>query len=386
MMNDKVKISIKYIAWDIYFKACTYAPIDDNKIFYESFLGKSYSDNPKALYEHINSTKGYKAIWSVERKHKIPGNAKQVKRLGIKYFYHLATAKYIITNSRMPKEFVKSSDQVLVQTWHGTPLKKLVHDVQSYSKADQDQLEYLQNFDNDVQQWDYLISQNAYSTSKFKSAFKYEGEILEYGYPRNDILNNYDDLTIKLLKEQYGIKNDEKVLLYTPTYRDNQVDDNHKYVQQIKLDLDLLQKRVGNWKIIIKVHYLIAKDLEIANENVILAKISTDINDLMLMSDCLLTDYSSIMFDFANLKKPMIFFAYDFKEYEKEIRGFYQDYQMMICGKNIKNTNELIKILKNFNNYKNQYSEQLKLFATTYTSLDDGQVSEKIIKKIIGEK
>lgn len=385
MMNEIVKNSIKFIIWDVIFKLFTYLPINQKKVFFESFLGKSYSDNPKALYEELNKSSSYHAIWSVKKKQNIPGNAKQVKRLGLRYLYHLATAKYIIVNSRMPKEFVKADDQILIQTWHGTPLKKLANDIEKFTMPNQTAETYLQEFDADVAKWDYLISQNAYSTKMFKSAFKYEKEIIEIGYPRNDYLLNHDKLNVKLIKEQYGIKPEEKVLLYAPTYRDNQVNEMENYIQTIKLDLEQIQKRASEWKIIIRVHYLIAEQIDINNENVIVAKEQADINDLMIIADCLLTDYSSVMFDYANLKRPIIFYAYDLKEYEKKTRGFYQDYKMMICGKNIKNTNDLIKILKNFNNYKNQYTEQIEAFHDQYAYLDDGKVSERIINKIFGE-
>ncbi len=386
MMNETLKTSIKFILWNVIFRIFMYLPQQENKVFFESFLGQSYSDNPKALYEELSKSGTYKSVWSMKKKTSIPGNAIQVKRLGIKYLYHLATAKYIIVNSRMPKEFKKSESQILVQTWHGTPLKKLGHDIKEFTMPNQTAETYLSEFDEDVAKWDYLLSPNAYSTSKFKSAFQFEGEIIESGYPRNDALINSNKQTISLLKQKHGIDSLDRVLLYTPTYRDNSYDDSNSYIQAIKLDLELMAKRLGDWKIILRVHYLIAQNIDIDLPNVIIPKQSVDINELILISDCLITDYSSVMFDYANVNKPIIFYAYDIDEYAKETRGFYQEYQKMICGENIKDTNDLIKILKNFTNYRQRYSEQRKLFSETYCALDDGKVSEKVIRKIMGEK
>ncbi len=386
MMNETLKTSIKFILWNVIFRIFMYLPQQENKVFFESFLGQSYSDNPKALYEELSKSGTYKSVWGMKKKTSIPGNAIQVKRLGIKYLYHLATAKYIIVNSRMPKEFKKSESQILVQTWHGTPLKKLGHDIKEFTMPNQTAETYLSEFDEDVAKWDYLLSPNAYSTSKFKSAFQFEGEIIESGYPRNDALINSNKQTISLLKQKHGIDSLDRVLLYTPTYRDNSYDDSNSYIQAIKLDLELMAKRLGDWKIILRVHYLIAQNIDIDLPNVIIPKQSVDINELILISDCLITDYSSVMFDYANVNKPIIFYAYDIDEYAKETRGFYQEYQKMICGENIKDTNDLIKILKNFTNYRQRYSEQRKLFSETYCALDDGKVSEKVIRKIMGEK
>ncbi len=386
MMNETLKTSIKFIMWDILYRLFMFFPQDENKVFYESYLGQSYSDNPKALYEEMLKTGNYKAIWSLKKKTRIPGNAKQVRRLGISYLYHLATAKYIIVNSRMPKEFKKNENQILIQTWHGTPLKKLGHDIKEFTMPNQTAETYLSEFDEDVAKWDYLLSPSAYTTSKLKSAFNYDGEIIECGYPRNDILINSNKQNISLLKNKYDIKSEDRVLLYTPTYRDNCFDDTNSYTQAIKLDLELMTKRLSDWKIILRVHYLIADELNIDLPNVIIPDQSVEISELMLISDCLLTDYSSVMFDYANLNKPIVFYAYDLKEYANETRGFYQDYSKMICGENIKDTNDLIKILKNFTNYRQRYAEQLKLFSEAYCSLDDGQASEKVIRKIMGEK
>ncbi len=384
-MKETLKTSIKFLMWDVIFRLFTYFPQDEKKIFYESFLGKSYSDNPRGLYEEISKNYDYKAVWSFQQKQSITGNAKQVKRLSLKYFYHLATSRYIIVNSRMPKEFKKAEDQILIQTWHGTPLKKLGFDIKNFTMPDANEKSYLNDFALDAQKWDFLLSQNPYSTSKFKSAFRFEGEIIELGYPRNDALVNSSTTKIKLLKEKYNINANDKVLLYAPTYRDNSYNDSSKYTQQIKIDLEMLNKRLPEWKIILRVHYLIANEIKGELNNTIIPKSNADINELMLISDCLMTDYSSLMFDYANLNKPMIFFAYDLQEYSNETRGFYQDYQKMICGENIKNTKDLVKILKNFTNYTQRYSEQRKLFSEVYCPYDDGKVSEKIVKNILGD-
>ncbi len=386
MMNETVKSSIKFLMWDVFYKFCCLLPQQENKVFYESFLGKSYSDNPKAMYEAFQKIGSYKAVWSINKKQNIPGNAKQVKRLGPRYFYHLATAKYVIVNSRMPMEYVKREGQIFVQTWHGTPLKKLAHDMQNFKMPNQTAETYLADFSKDIENWDYLLSQNAYATSKFKSAFKFEKEIIEMGYPRNDVLYKFDDLNVKMIKEKYQIKEDEQVLLYAPTYRDNQYDENNDYTQQIKLDLDLLNKRLKNWKIILRVHYLIAQKIECEYENIIISPIAADINEQLIIADCLLTDYSSIMFDYANLRRPMIFYAYDLAEYSTETRGFYQDYQKLICGESIRDTNALIKILKSFTNYQNRYKAEIDLFAEAYASNDNAAASEEVIKYLIGEK
>ncbi len=388
-MKQTIKKNIQSNVWSGLFEGLCKLPINENKIFFESFLGKSYSDNPKALYEAIvkdQMGENLQLIWSVKNKQFIPGNGKQVKRMHFSYFYHLATAKYIITNSRMPIGFKKRNGQILIQTWHGTPLKTLGYDIKKITNPNTTSEEYLTNFQNDVDNWDYLLSQNAYSTSIFKRAFKYSGRIIEEGYPRNDKLIKYDNYQIESIREKYQINNDDKVLLYAPTYRDYFYD-NNQYKSEIKLDFNQVLKRCPEWKIIVRDHYLIEDEGNRFNhERIIVPDENEDINNLMLLSHALLTDYSSVMFDYSNLQRPIIFNAYDLEKYEDKTRGLYQAYLRMIPGKNVLKTDELIKILKNMTNYQRQYSNELKQFCETYCGLDDGNVAQKVIKIIFGGK
>ncbi len=385
MMKEILNRKAKVIAWNYVFKALTKLPLNDEKVFFESFLGKSYSDNPKAIYENMIDTHNFKYVWSTQNKKEIIGNAKQVKRLGITYFYHIATAKYLVVNSRMPIGFQKRKGQVYVQTWHGTPLKRLGHDIKKYTMPNTDKEQYLKEFDRDVANWDYLISPNQYSSEHLKSAFKFDKEIIEMGYPRNDFLTNYSEYNVKVIKNRYNLNVNDKVLLYAPTYRDNKYDKNKKYTQQIRLDLALLQKKCPEWKIIIRTHYLVGKEIDLTKyKNVIIPESDVDINELMIVADCLMTDYSSIMYDFAILDRPMVFFAYDLPEYQNATRGFYKKYHKVVPGENIKDTQKLVSILKNLPNYQLKYNSKVDAFRERYCSYEDGNVSKRIIKKVFG--
>ncbi len=387
MKKETLNKNIKIIAWNYVYKLFTKLPLDENKVFFESFLGQSYSDNPKALYEKMISWDKYKFIWSVKHKQEITGNAKQVKRLRLTYFYHLATAKYLITNSRMPNEYQKRDGQVYIQTWHGTPLKRLGHDIVKYTMPNTTKEKYLAEFDADVKKWDYLISPNMDSTKNLTSAFKYNGVVIEKGYPRNDYLQNYSEHDIRVIKNRYQIREDEKVLLYTPTYRDNKYNKNNKYTQQMKLDLATLQKKCPKWKIIVRMHYLINDEIDLSNyKNVIIPKNNVDICELMIISDCLLTDYSSVMFDYSILNRPMIFYAYDLPQYQNATRGFYENYHKIIPGENIKDTQKLVNILKNMKNYQHKYAGKLVKFNEKYCNYDDGNVANSVLETIFRGK
>ena len=185
--------------------------------------------------------------------------------------------------------------------------------------------EYKRNFYNNVQTWDYLISQNRYSTEIFRKAFGFDKEILEIGYPRNDILfrkNNREE--ISRIKEMLGLRQDKRIILYAPTWRDDEYYANGLYKFNTGLNFPLLMKELKEDTIwIVKYHYLIHDYIDWSDyEGFVYAfDKSYDISYLYLISDMLVTDYSSVMFDYSILRRPMFFYCYDLCEYKDKLRG-----------------------------------------------------------------
>ena len=232
-------------------------------IFFESFLGKNYSDSPKYIYEYLlQSNENYQYVWSVNEKFQIPGNAKQVKRFSLKYFYYIARANYWVSNSRIPKYLTKPKGTTYLQTWHGTPLKKLVFDMDNIYSADP---KYKENFYVQSRRWDYLSSPNEYSSEIFKRAFHYNKQLLEFGYPRNDILYQWNHVSqIDKLKKAMQIPLDKKVILYAPTWRDNDFVARGKYNFQLQLTLRKMQEKFGSeYVVLLRMHYFIANQIDI---------------------------------------------------------------------------------------------------------------------------
>lgn len=157
------------------------------------------------MFEHRYN---FKFVWVYSsKKLMIPGNPKQVKRFSLKYFYYLARAKYWVSNSRMPKTLIKPKGNVYLQTWHGTPLKTLVFDMKEVYSANPN---YKKDFYYQSRRWDYLISPNEYSSTIFKRAFMFNKKLLEYGYPRNDLLYNAGLEDIKKIKQNLNLPEDKK--------------------------------------------------------------------------------------------------------------------------------------------------------------------------------
>ncbi|WP_238018046.1 bifunctional glycosyltransferase/CDP-glycerol:glycerophosphate glycerophosphotransferase [Oceanobacillus jordanicus] len=382
-IKDGLKTRRKFFVL-LYRRVFMRLPIKENVVFFESFLGKSYSDSPKYIYEYLlNNNLGYKCVWSVRETKDIPGNPIQVKRFSLRYFYYLARAKYWVSNIRLPKSLNKREGNVYLQTWHGTPLKTLVLDQKDIFSADP---KYKENFYIQSRRWDYLSSPNQYSSDIFRRAFKFEKEMLEFGYPRNDILyQKNNDSNIKEMKEKLQIPLNKKVILYAPTWRDDEFFSRGNYKFTLRLELDKMQENLSDdYIILLRTHYHIANRLDVSDYQGFVYDFSVydDIAELYLVSDILITDYSSVFFDYAHLKRPILFYTYDIEKYRDQLRGFYFDMEQEVPGPLLMTTDEVVNAVENINEVSKKYSDKYENFYNKYCLWDDGQASEKTVKAV----
>lgn len=361
-------------------------PLKERYVF-ESGVGVQYSDSPKAIYEElIRRNPDAECVWFYDKTSFIhPMTTKVIKRLSPEYYYYLATSKYWINNQNFPHYITKRKKTVYLQTWHGTPLKKMLFDLKKVYGREKG---YLQRVENAKNQWSYLISQNSYATTHFRTAFRYDGPILEEGYPRNDILvnNSEKELIINKIKHAYDIPSSKKIILYAPTFRDNAKVEN-KFESNLKIDFEGFNKRFGEeYVLLMRMHVTVSSDIEIPKKykhSVINVSSYPDIQELYLMTDILITDYSSVLFDFAVLERPMLFYAYDLEEYKNDIRGAYLDYEKEVPGKIVRNQTELFDAIDNIEELKIEYKDKLNEFKQKYAPLDDGNAAKRIVEKVL---
>lgn len=358
----------------------------DNWVFCESFFGKSYSDSPKYVYEYVqkNYPGKYRFIWVINKKHTvIPYKHKKVRRFSIGYVYYLARCKYYIFNGRQPEWVVKRSGNVFLQTWHGTPLKKLVFDIEDINSATP---RYKNQTYRQSRAWDYLIAANQFSSTTFRRCFKYEKTMLETGYPRNDIMHYPDrDRIAQELKAKLGIPADKKTILYAPTWRDDEYYVKGQYKFKLQLDLNLMREKMGkDYVILLRTHYFIADKLDVTGVEDFAYNFSDydDISELYLISDYLITDYSSVFFDYANLKRPMLFYTYDLEKYRDILRGFYIDIEEELPGPLLFTTEEVIDAFEHIDEIAEKYRDKYKVFYEKYCSWEDGQASKRVAEAV----
>lgn len=351
-------------------------PVKKNKIFFLSYYGAQYGCNPKYiseyLVEHYPKDK-FDIVWGfndVESKEHIKG-IRTVKIMTLKYFYELCTSKVFITNFRTTSLFVKRQEQYYIQTWHSSlRLKKIEKDVEPTLEVD-----YIHMAKEDSQKCDLLLSGCRFSTEIFKRAFWYNGEILECGTPRNDIFFG-KSLIQDEIRNKLKLEKEKKIILYAPTFRKNEGlevynIDYEKVIQGAK------EKFKGEWVVLVKLHpHLLSESSKlVVGDNVIDVTKCDDIQELLSISDILISDYSSLMFDFAISKKPCFLYTPDLDRYISKDRGLYFDINELPFGVS-KNNNELFINIKNFDN--KEYKRKIRDFSRKIGSFEDGHTCEKI--------
>lgn len=365
-------------------------PKDKKMIIFESFLGMQYSDNPRAIYEYMIKHKSkYNMYWSFEKKAiKSFENEeiKRVRRFSLKWLFLMTRAKYWVSNSRLPLWIPKPKQTVYVQTWHGTPLKLLADDMHEVHMPGISTEIYKRNFLQEAKKWDFLISPNEYSTKIFKRAFQFNKVVIESGYPRNDFLfQSNTPKKIQNLKNKNNLPIDKRVILYAPTWRDTQFYGQGKYKIGLEMDLERLRKEFGDkYIIILRLHYLIEENIDLTEYESFIFDFSyyKDIRELYVMADLLITDYSSVFFDYANLRRPMLFYIYDLEDYRDNIRGFYFDFESKAPGPLVKTTEEMIKEIKRIEGNSFQSSKEMEEFYRDFCNLEDGNATRRVVGKI----
>lgn len=389
LVSYKKSLLIKL--YSIIFYIIGILPKKKKLIIFESYLGKQYSCNPRAIYEYLNEQSAkydFEMVWSVDKRFE-----KEFKKWSLKYsirfsldwLIKMATAKYWITNSRLPLWLPKPKNTIYIQTWHGTPLKKLANDMNEVHMPGTNTEKYKKNFLEESSKWDYLISPNKYSTSIFKNAFQFNKKILEFGYPRNDLLSLKGDENYKdKIKNKLKIDNGKKVVLYAPTWRDNVFYEKGKYKFDLPFSVEELYSEFGNEIVILlRMHYLVAESFNLEKYNDFIKDLSKydDIRDLYIISDILITDYSSVFFDFALLKRPIIFYTYDLVNYRDTLRGFYFDIEKKAPGVLVFTTEQLKKELRKQVSQP-LLSENYLQFYNEFCYLEDGEATKKIVTEL----
>lgn len=373
---SRIKTILKYIVYNFF----TLFPIKKNKIICNNFMGKGFGDNPKYIVNELIKQKvDCDIVWVC--KHKYAASLPENVRIITKWYgilYEFATSKIWISNIRLPRYLRKRKKQFYIQTWHGgIGLKKVEKDViNSLSKG------YVKDAIYDAKQTDLMIANCDFIKNLYLNSFWYNGPVFCDGLPKHDLLLQKDIIKNEMIIKKYNLDG-YNLLLYAPTFRKEMTSE--VYNIDFKALINTLNKKTNKkWKIIVKLHPGISSPEKYINFNKDVLNLSEqdDINDLYSISDILISDYSSTIFDFMLTMKPVFIFATDIDEYKKD-RDFYFDLKELpfAIATNNKQLMENIKSHEN-NDMIKKYNSFNKKYGVNSTSNSSEKIVEIIKEKI----
>ncbi|MFD9125333.1 CDP-glycerol glycerophosphotransferase family protein [Kitasatospora sp. NPDC059571] len=367
------------------YPAARQLPLRD-AVLYDVFSGRGYADSPKAVHaELVRRGAELEHLWVVDdAQAEAPPGARAVRAHSAEWYEAYATSRYVVGNTHFPDFLERRPGQVVVQTWHGSLLKRIAHDVENAWLADHG---YLTALDRETPHWSVLVSPSAFATPILQRAFRYKGEVLESGYPRNDALAAGADAAA--VRRRLGVPDGKRIVLYAPTWREDQQRANGDGYE-LGLQLDLAAARAelaADHVLLVRPHAHVREPLPGAGDGFLFdVGDYPDVQELLLAADVLVTDYSSIMFDFAITGRPVLFFTYDLEHYRDTLRGFYFDFEAEVPGPLLPTSGELVAALRDLagpDTITPKYAEAYRRFRATHCALDDGRAAVRVVDRML---
>lgn len=360
------------------------SPIDEKTVLYEAYHGQSMTGNPYAVFKELISHptyKNYKHIWAVNENVPVPTEYKDMNNIhfvqpkSAEYNKYLATAKYLISDTTFPYYFQKREEQIYANIWHGTPLKHMGIDIKNRGLTDH------RNIQHNFLYTDYMVSPNKFTYETMLRSHDvhniYSGYVLDTGYPRVDLMFNADK---EKIRQSLSVPSGKKVILYAPTWR-GKLSNKDDMSQHLLDEVEKIKSNVSDeYTVLLKSHYYAYKFFKENGMEHLCVPDSMDTNEVLSITDILITDYSSIFFDYLPSRNPIIYYAYDVEEYE-ETRGMYIDMEDL-PGPLCKQIDEVIASINNIENVKSKYQNRYNEFVNKFCYHDDGNATKRFIETV----
>ncbi|TPQ20196.1 bifunctional glycosyltransferase/CDP-glycerol:glycerophosphate glycerophosphotransferase [Streptomyces sporangiiformans] len=354
-------------------------PVRADRAVFSSHGGREYGCNPGALEDAFRAhAPGIRTAWiaAPEHHHTVPTPTRKLRPDTAAYWTALARSRYLVGNVPFDRRLVKRRRQIMVQTQHGTPLTHMGLDLREHpaTARDTDFAELLRGAD----QWDYCLSGNRHSTLVWERAFPSDYTTLEFGSPRNDVFQRATSVDVARLRETLGIPEGKIAVLYAPAHRA------YRRSQRSTLDLERVLRRLGpRFVLLTRAHHAYGPPLTPQSAGRLIdVSEHPSIETLCLASDVLVTDYSSLMFDYAGLDRPIVIHADDWETYEAA-HGTYIDLHTFPPGAVARNEDELIDIFAT-GHWQGSRSAQLRAaFRERFCPYDDGRAAERVVRHVV---
>ncbi|CAL9309291.1 CDP-glycerol glycerophosphotransferase family protein [Streptomyces sp. SudanB182_2057] len=360
-------------------------PVDPGLAVFASYWNRGVACNPAAIAAKLGELAPHiRPVWTVSKKNAalLPPGTDHVIPGSRRYWETLATAKYLTNNVNFPDAVVKRPDAIHLQTHHGTPLKRMGMDQRDHSAAAQG-LDFAALMAR-VDRWDYSLSANRHSTRMWQRAYPSRHTSLDYGYPRNDVYYTATAADVRAARERLGIAPGQTAVLYAPTHRD------YEAGFTPRLDLAALADNLGeDTVLLVRAHYFYGAAAQLTglrrSGRIIDVSVYDPVEELCLAADALVTDYSSIMFDYANLDRPIVIYADDWETY-RTTRGVYFDLMADHPGQVARTQGELTEIFRSGAWRDERAAKARAAFRHRFCEYDDGRAAERVVRRVfLGE-
>ncbi|MGW7528586.1 CDP-glycerol glycerophosphotransferase family protein [Streptomyces sp. NPDC054783] len=357
-------------------------PLDDNLAVYCAYWGRGYACNPAAIHARARELAPHiRSVFLVEadQAHAMPDDVEYAVIGSRRYWEVLARAKYLINNANFAEGIVKRPGSVHLQTQHGTPLKTMGVDQSPYPVVAARSGSFTRLLGR-VDRWDFNLSANRHSTQMWERAFPGAWEALEYGYPRNDVYYTATAEDVARVRRELGVPEGRTAVLYAPTHRD------HHTGFEPGPDLEAFCEAAGeDVVVLLRAHYFYDRGAAKRSgriSRVIDVTAHRSSEDVCLAADALVTDYSSIMFDYANLDRPIVVYADDWDVY-RETRGVYFDLPAEPPGLVARTPEELAAVFRD-GSYAGEEAAALRAaFRERFCEFDDGRAAERVVRRVL---
>ena len=350
---------------------------------FSSWHGR-WSDSPRAVSaELLRREVPLRQVWVVAdgAGEGLPAEVERVAPDSPEELAELEGARWVVSNDVLPMDWSKHPDCVYLQTWHGTPYKRIAYDVVNPTFPDAE-YHYAVELGREVAKWDILLSQNPFSTRVLRGAFRYEGEILETGYPRNDLLRSPEREAVRArVRAALELPEDARAVLYAPTWRDT-------FEHKLELDLPLLRRELGaDTTMLVRAHGLTAHTDQ-GQDGPGVRNVSRwpDMTELYLAADVLITDYSSAMFDFAITGKPLLLYTHDLEHYRDQIRGFTFPFEEEVPAPLLRTSAEVAAALGDVEAATAPFRERYAAWAERFCPWDDGGAAARVVEAVFARE
>jgi CDP-glycerol glycerophosphotransferase len=343
----------------------------ENAVFFESFYGRNASCNPRAIDRELaRVAPGVTRYWSVvDLSVPVPDGAVAVVEGSPQWWRARGASRLLVVNDWLRRRYARRTGQRVLQTWHGTPLKRLALHRPGFDPRRAVAVV------RESRRWDVLLAQNPYAERVLRKAYAFGRPVWVEGYPRNDRLVAGDAAAIR---ERLGVASDARVLLYAPTWRDDR--------EQIVdfLDLEQLASDTDTTVLVRGHSRTLLPGSDTAGSRVVDVTSYPDVSDLLAAADILVTDYSSVMFDFTATGKPIHFFAPDVDHYRGDLRGFYFDLATHAPGPVTTTQAELTAGIVDPGT-PDRFAERYARWRERFNARDDGHAAERVVARILDQ-